>query len=67
MKANCTVSKEFIAYRTAILNFLQNYSAGDWIYKYNVAECAIHRTLNELRAAKQHTAWVVMNAMAGLS
>lgn len=32
MKANDTASKESIAYRTAILNFLQNYSAGDWIY-----------------------------------
>lgn len=41
MKANCTVSKESIAYRTAILGFLQNYSAGDWIYP-----CAIHDALN---------------------
>lgn len=41
MKANDTASKEFIAYRTAILNFLQNYSAGDWIYP-----CAIQDALN---------------------
>lgn len=40
MKANDTVSKEFLAYRTAILNFLQNYSAGDWIYP-----CAIQDAL----------------------
>lgn len=32
MKANCTAFTEVLAYRTAILNFLQNYSAGDWIY-----------------------------------
>lgn len=32
MRANDTASKEILAYRTAILNFLQNYSAGDWIY-----------------------------------
>ena len=41
MKANCTVSKESIACRTAILNFLQNYSAGDWIYPR-----VIHDALN---------------------
>lgn len=32
MKVKCTVSTEVLAYRTAILNFLQNYSIGDWIY-----------------------------------
>lgn len=32
MKANDTALKESIAYRTAILHFLQNYSIGDWIY-----------------------------------
>ena len=32
MKANDTAFTEILAYRTAILNFLQNYSAGDWIY-----------------------------------
>lgn len=37
MRANDTASKEILAYRTAILNFLQNYSADDWIYP-----CAIH-------------------------
>lgn len=41
MRANDTASKEILAYRTAILNFLQNYSAGDWIYPY-----AIHNVLN---------------------
>lgn len=40
MRANDTASKEIIAYRTAILNFLQNYSAGDWIYP-----CVIHDAL----------------------
>lgn len=40
MKANDTVSKEILAYRAAILGFLQNYSAGDLIYP-----CAIHDTL----------------------
>lgn len=32
MKVKCTVSTEVLAYRTAILSFLQNYSIGDWIY-----------------------------------
>lgn len=32
MKVKCTVSTEVLAYRAAILNFLQNYSIGDWIY-----------------------------------
>ena len=37
-------------------------------YKCNVAEYAIHRTLSKpVRAAKQRTEWVVVNAMAGLS
>lgn len=37
-------------------------------YKCNVAEYAIHRTLSEpARAVKQRTAWVVVNARAGLS
>lgn len=40
MGVNCTVSKESIAYRAAILGFLQNYSAGDWIYP-----CVIHDAL----------------------
>ena len=34
MKVNDTALKESIAYRTAILHFLQNYSVGDWIYPY---------------------------------
>ena len=41
MKVKCTVSTEVLAYRAAILNFLQNYSIGDWIYP-----CAIHNTLD---------------------
>lgn len=41
MKANDTASKEILACRTAILNFLQNYSTGDWIYP-----CVIHNALN---------------------
>lgn len=41
MKANDTAFTESIAYRTAVLNFLQNYSAGDWIYP-----CVIQDALN---------------------
>lgn len=40
MKANDTASKEILECRTVILNFLQNYSAGDWIYP-----CVIHDAL----------------------
>lgn len=56
MKANCTVSKEFIAYRTAILHFLQNYSVGDWIYPYvihdalNLDITVVYHVLNTLEA-----------------
>lgn len=41
MRANDTASKEILACRTAILNFLQNYSTGDWIYP-----CVIHDALD---------------------
>lgn len=41
MKVNDTAFTESIAYRTAVLNFLQNYSAGDWIYP-----CVIQDTLD---------------------
>ena len=56
METNDTVSKEFLAYRTAILNFLQNYSAGDWIYPYvihdalNLDITVVYQVLNTLEA-----------------
>lgn len=54
MKVNDTASKEILACRTAILNFLQNYSAGDWIYPCVIQDAldlnikAVYQVLNSL-------------------
>lgn len=56
MQASDTVSKEFIAYRTAILDFLRNYSAGDWIYPCVIQDAlnldikVVYQVLNSLEA-----------------
>ena len=56
MKVKCTVSTEVLAYRTAILHFLQNYSAGDWIYPCVIQDAlnldikVVYQVLNSLEA-----------------
>lgn len=56
MKVNDTAFTESIACRTAVLNFLQNYSAGDWIYPCVIQDAlgldikVVYQVLNSLEA-----------------
>ena len=56
METNDTAFTEILAYKTAILNFLQNYSAGDWIYPRVIHDAldldikVVYQVLNSLEA-----------------